>query len=91
MKEWLSRQEAADYLNCDPSRITRIKKEMEELGIMGIDSECNYLRIFRRALDLFLCARGRLKQAHPLEKEALIKRINTMVGTYADGIVKERS
>lgn len=59
---WLTREQAAEWLNVCVSTVTAIAREMDEFGFDGIWREGrSFLRINKKAMSEYLFQRRRLK------------------------------
>lgn len=60
---WLSRHQAAEWLEVNPATISNIIKEMETMGMDGIYRQGNLLRVRKDVLNDYLYHRRAIRRA----------------------------
>lgn len=64
---WLTREQAAVWLNCHPDTVSNIVKEMEQEQLPGIWKEGRFLRIHQQSMSDYLCHRKEYRRQRRAE------------------------
>lgn len=61
MDIWLTRQEAADWLQCSRGKVDHIIREMKDLELDGIWEDVHFIRIHKEAMRDYIYKRRKIK------------------------------